>query len=427
MTVEMLKPAPEPAGMTMKRNFVWTWLGNVIYLGTQWALLVILTKLGTIEVVGQFFMGMAVTAPVIIFSQMQLRQALVTDTSNAFHLLDYFIARLIHTLVALGGVILWLWCMQYPGQLKYIVLLIAISKGIESLSDIMHGKFQKNNRMDYIAISMITRGTLTLPVFGYILSRTGSLASALLSMIVVWTGVVLCYDTPHFIQCARNECPGYRWRASKFFMLCRTAFPLSLASGLTSFSGNIPRYYLQYFFGKEAVGLFSVAAVPLNFITSIQMALGNTVMGRAAVYYQTGKEKEFSGISRKTTIASLATSIFFFTIFLFWGKELMTILFSSTYASAVPALVVMSAGTILSGFRFYGSLVSHSGRMFNLQLINMVLVVVLQGIVGFFLVSRWSFLGAAWLEFGKSFFYVFFFWWVGAKRNRFTQTDKAQN
>ena len=59
------KPAPAHAPLSMKANFSWTLAGNVAYAACQWAMLVVLAKLGTPEKVGQFVLGLAVRKVVI--------------------------------------------------------------------------------------------------------------------------------------------------------------------------------------------------------------------------------------------------------------------------------------------------------------------------------------------------------------------------
>jgi hypothetical protein len=38
---------------SLRLNFSWTIVGNVVYAGTQWGILVLLARLGTPEAVGQ--------------------------------------------------------------------------------------------------------------------------------------------------------------------------------------------------------------------------------------------------------------------------------------------------------------------------------------------------------------------------------------
>ena len=61
-----------PSGLSLRANFSWTFAGNVVYAGCQWGMLVMLGELGSPEMVGQFALGLTVTAPVVMFTRLQL-------------------------------------------------------------------------------------------------------------------------------------------------------------------------------------------------------------------------------------------------------------------------------------------------------------------------------------------------------------------
>ena len=47
--------------LTLRRNFSWTFAGNAVYAACQWGMLVVLAKLGSPEMIGQFTLGLAVS------------------------------------------------------------------------------------------------------------------------------------------------------------------------------------------------------------------------------------------------------------------------------------------------------------------------------------------------------------------------------
>ncbi len=52
-------PVEKLSPLSLRANFSWTFVGNVVYAGSQWGMLVVLAKLGTPEMVGQFSLGLA--------------------------------------------------------------------------------------------------------------------------------------------------------------------------------------------------------------------------------------------------------------------------------------------------------------------------------------------------------------------------------
>src|ERR1043166_3883519 len=90
----------EPVVRGLRANFLWTLCGTLVYSGCQWGLLVVLAKLGNAEMVGQFALGLAITAPALMFSNLQLRSVLATDASGEYSFGDYLGLRLVMTVAA---------------------------------------------------------------------------------------------------------------------------------------------------------------------------------------------------------------------------------------------------------------------------------------------------------------------------------------
>lgn len=63
--------------------------GNAIYAASQWALLIIVAKLGSVVQVGQFAYALALTAPIFILSQLQLRGLQATDAAGEYSFAEY--------------------------------------------------------------------------------------------------------------------------------------------------------------------------------------------------------------------------------------------------------------------------------------------------------------------------------------------------
>jgi len=56
----------------------WGIAGNLVYVGSQWGMLATLARIATPNMLGQFALGFAITAPIISFSQLQLRTILMS-------------------------------------------------------------------------------------------------------------------------------------------------------------------------------------------------------------------------------------------------------------------------------------------------------------------------------------------------------------
>ena len=180
--------------MSLRRNFSWTFVGNVVYAASQWGILTSLAKLGTPTAVGQYALGLAITAPLFMLFNLQLRAVQATDAKDTYEFGHYFGLRVVTSLIAIFLACVIAFIGHYDVQTSWIIVLIALSKGIESLSDIVFGLLQKYERMDRIALSQILKGPLSLLVLVVTLWLTGSLISSIIGLIVTWLSLLVLYD-----------------------------------------------------------------------------------------------------------------------------------------------------------------------------------------------------------------------------------------
>ena len=124
---------------SLKRNFVWVLSGSLIYSLCQWGLLVTIAKFGTAKLLGQFALGLAISAPIVMFTNLQLRAVEATDTRNQYQFGDYLGLRLAMTFIFMIMVIGIISFSDYQIQTKLVVLGVALFKSIETLSDIVYG------------------------------------------------------------------------------------------------------------------------------------------------------------------------------------------------------------------------------------------------------------------------------------------------
>ncbi|UCC65154.1 MAG: oligosaccharide flippase family protein, partial [Anaerolineae bacterium] len=144
-----------PVALSLRANFSWTLVGNVVYAACQWGMLVVLAKLGSPEMVGQFALGLAITVPIMAFATLKTRLVQATDAKGEYQFGDYFGLRLITTAMALlvvAGVVL---VSGYRRETALVILALGIAKAFESISDVFYGLLQQRERMDRVAKSLL--------------------------------------------------------------------------------------------------------------------------------------------------------------------------------------------------------------------------------------------------------------------------------
>ncbi|MDQ6604710.1 MAG: oligosaccharide flippase family protein [Chloroflexota bacterium] len=398
-------PAP-PRALSLRANFSWTFIGNIVYAACQWAMLVVLAKLGSPEVVGQFALGLAITAPVILLTNLQLRAVQATDARREYAFGDYLGLRLVVTPLALLAIATITFVSGYGWQTALVILLVGLAKVFESISDVFYGLLQQHERMDRIAISMMIKGPLSLAALTAAIAATGSIVWGAAALAAVWAIRLVTYDMPsgaavlHATRDEREQAsirPRWKWRL--LAKLTWLALPLGFVMMLGSLMTNIPRYFIERFQGTHELGIFAAMAYIVIAGTTVVDALGQAASPRLARLYADGEIGAFRTLAAKVLGISVLLGAAGVLLSLVVGRQVLTLLYRPEYAEHLDVFIWVIAA---AGIGYVASVFGYAltaARQFTIQVpvYTVSIVVVVIGCALF--VPSHGILGAAWATF----------------------------
>ena len=319
--------------MPLRVNFSWTLIGNLVYAACQWAMLSVLAHLGKPEMVGQFALGLAVTAPVLMCANLNLRSVQATDSQREYSFADYLRLRLLTTSLVLPIIIGIAFFSGYRSTTLIVISLIGLAKSFESLSDIYYGLMQQNEQMRPIAISMIVKGILSLAAMAIVLMATGSLVWAVAALAVIWALIFFLYDLPQgrhlLIGDARAMQAGSTPVLTKLAIL---AAPMGLVMFLISFNSNVPRYFIEKQLGLRELGIFAALSYLIMASATVVGALGQSATPRLSNYYATGRRKDFVVLLAKLAVIATVIGALGILVAAIFGKPLLGLLYGAEYS-----------------------------------------------------------------------------------------------
>lgn len=360
-------------------------------------MLVVLAKLGTPEKVGQFALGLAVTAPIIMLTNLQLRAIQATDARHDYQFGDYLALRLIMTLVAITVITGVAFLSGYAPETALIILAIGVGKCFDAISDVFYGFLQQNERMDRISRSLIAKGVLSLILLAGAMLLTGSVLWAS----VAWSGasliILLSYDLrSRPVWVVRQGEPRYRPDRTTLWTLTRLAFPLGVTMMLISLNANVPRYFLERQGGEYAVGIYSSMAYLMVVGTTLVGALGQSASPRLARYFAVGDRSAFIQLIRKLFWIALALGLAGVVGAVVVGRPLLNLLYGPEYAEASHVFVwIMAAAAVgyVASFAGYGVT---AARQFVWQPVIFTISTVATVLACWLLVPQYGLLGTGW-------------------------------
>jgi O-antigen/teichoic acid export membrane protein len=345
----------------LRTSFGWALAGNGVSAACQWGLLVVVARLGSLEMLGQMALAVAIVSPVSTFTNLSLRAILITDWKGEFTYDEYVGQRLLSTLVSLlviVGTVSILWANGRT-PIVAVTLAIAVGRGIDSVADVYQGMLQKYEAMNRMAMSLIFRGVLSLIVPAVVLPISNNLALSM-AILAATSGVVLgIYDVPSARlvlgrvsgQSSRADSAtsrvGLSFRLRAMRDLTSVGLPLGVTAMLISLNTGIPRYFLERHGGYSDVGVFAALVGLANAGTVALAAASQTVIPRLSRAYGKRDLQGFVRLLFICTAAAVFMGISGVLVALSAGRLLLGIVFGHQYIpySGVFLIVMAGAGT----------------------------------------------------------------------------------
>lgn len=348
---------PSSARLSLRANFSWTFVGNIIFAACQWGMLIVLAKIGSPEVVGQFALASAIAVPVLMLTNMQLRDIQATDARREYPFKDYLGLRLLTTLLALLIVTGAAVVLGYRGETALVIVAFGLFKAVESISDIIFGFLQQHERMDRVAQSLIMKGLVSLVALGSVVYLTGSLFWGVMGLAAAWMGVVLIYDLRSLALILGSatasvgnlaaHIPRPRWHRQTLMALTRLALPMGLVMMLISLSTSVPRFFVGRYLGEHTLGIFAALTYLQVAGMTVVSALGQSALPRLSQHYAAGDREAFRRLLLRMTGIGLLLGGGGVAVALVAGPLLLEVIYQPEYAAYADFFVwVMVAAGI---------------------------------------------------------------------------------
>jgi O-antigen/teichoic acid export membrane protein len=379
--------------LSLKKNVLNMLIGNLIYSLSQWGIIMVLAKLGSPKMVGGFTLGLAVTAPIILIFDLQLRSVIATDSKNEFSFRDYLTLKSFTSFIALLVLISVIIAGSYRGQTAFVIFLVGIAKLVESMIELHYGLYQKHERMDMIAKSLFIRGIGSLLIIAILISFAHNLLIATAGFALSWLLILLIREMPKAKRMQSGLSSPLKLKAVKKLFL--TSLPLGLVMMMISLYTNIPRYVIQHVIGTEAVGYFSALFYIVTAGNLVISAVGQTISPRLATHYSNKEYSYFSNLLSKFILFGFIYGLFGTLLTFLIGKQVLGIIYTHDYMKYhILFILLMIAGTFMYAGSFLGFALT-AMRKFSIQPILSTIWVISTIVLSVVLIPAFGLTGAA--------------------------------
>ena len=362
-----------------------------------------IVKFLPIDDVGYFTLAFAVSAPIFMFFNLQLKSIYVVDHRRTNYDYNYFIIRIICIILALICLSIYTYINHYNFLILFLVGLI---KAIESLFDIIHADFQKKESMSCMAISIILQSLLSLIVFTIALLLTNSLISSLISIIVVMIVILSIYDLRIFLKINSINTLYMHFMKSHFYKknnlifikkLLFNALPLGISVFIGSYLTNLPRIYVERYLGIEQLAYFGAMSYMAIGFFQLLLPIQTILRPRLAKLLKQHKWNEFIKYLNVSIFLTIIFGSILMSTFYLVGEYVLIKVYNDNYTSYLNILLLLMLGQIILTSTGYLNIAVQTFHIFKLQLLVSVFLLFIVFLIGPILINTFNMNGAAYL------------------------------
>jgi O-antigen/teichoic acid export membrane protein len=380
----------------------WSLLGVVVASLAQWVVIVILARYGSPSMVGQYALGLAVGAPVCLLAGLALRTVQVTDAQSRFSFDDYLRLRVLGMSIATAMIAAIAAFVGSTGAV--VVMLVGIAKALDGVGEIFLGLFQRHQRMRNVGLSMIVNGVVTVLAVTALLALTGNVVWTVLGSVAGSAVGSIAYCVAAARPLLRTARPADRptgndtWQAAsgRLTNLTMVALPLGVASGIVSFTTNVPRYLVGNRLGTAALGVFAAIGYVLLAANTVFVAVSQTMLPRMADLYANDRVTALTLLIKRLVLATLGLGGLAVGAAAVLGRPALDLIYGEPYARHASVLTLFTVVAAISGAVFILGTALSALHRFGNQFTASVATLLLTGAAGYLLIPRYGLDGAAW-------------------------------
>ncbi|MFG6531976.1 MULTISPECIES: lipopolysaccharide biosynthesis protein [unclassified Sulfitobacter] len=328
----------------MRTLLGWGVLGQLVYVVSQFVTLLALTRFATVAEVGIYGLATAVVIPVFFFFDLNIRMNVAASNKSAYSFHDFRNLLLISASIGFL-IVLFIGGAAFSGSALTILVILAATKVAESLSNFSYGVFQRFDRMQRVAGSLILRSMGGTLVFVLFLLNGVPIEFAFLGQLFVWTTIALFIDLfqAHKLWRAQGAPEGFV--PIRTIELARNSVFLALNGLLSALQGNTPRYVIGWLLGVVALGQFTVVGYAMQAISTVAMSAMQSLASRFNRLISDQEGRVLWGVLRRIFVIIILCAVIGVGLSLMFGDRLVQAAFGRDYAhlGGLLAICVLAA------------------------------------------------------------------------------------
>lgn len=294
--------AQAPAPLSIRKNMLWNSFGSLANLACQYLIGIVIVRLSDgFGAAGVYSLALSVYYVFSPVAEYRMNTIQVSDVRDEHSTGEYLAFRL---LTCGAGLVLstgyaMLTCADDAWA---SIFLFVLYRYVMVVLGVFHSCCQQNMRMDYIGISSLLQGVVSLGVFVVAFGLTRSLELTLSLMTLSMVAIGVAYTYPR----ARRFGPirlGISWHDARTLLV--SCAPIVIGGIMFNAAGSAPKQYLSTALGADALGAYASVSQPVAIIQMGASYVYLPLLGYFSRAHAEGRRSRFLRLLARTTAGLL--------------------------------------------------------------------------------------------------------------------------
>lgn len=339
----------------------------------QWLQVILITRIIGLYEIGLFSYFLAILGPIVLFSRFSFSDLVPTQKKYSYSYSVFSKYRNIMNKLYLILIIILAIIFDFSMYEAICFMIFGIYKFYETKEDFIYTENISESNIKFLAYSKIFKSILTAILFSLGVFIAESLIAAVISLLVSQMVIYYFYDKKFTFS---NKEESRQFKKMHFKHIFWLGIGLSFVGLLSSLNANIPRYFLEYYFSVELLGIYATimyfATISLNIVITINQSLIADLAGK---YARSIREfyKSFSKILLFYLAVILAGNI----ILLVSGSQLLVFIYGHDFTGFEKEMMLLGIFISLIVIEKTLEMAMNIFNLYNIQVLFQIINVVM--------------------------------------------------
>lgn len=326
---------------SLGRDYFWNTAWSFMVAGATVIMLIIVTRAAGVAAAGVFSIALAIGQQFQTLGMYEVRTYQVTDVQGRFTFGTYLAVRILTVLLMVLGILLASWVFGSDLKDSALIAFVALLRVFDAIEDVYYSELQRQGRLDIAGRAGFIRSFVTTAVFSIGIWVTGDLfATTAVTFLVSFATMVLVFIPPSRALFSLRPL----WQRERIRLVLLLCLPLALASFISIYLANAPRFAISFFLDKEHQGYFALLFMPAFAINLLSTIVFRPLLTRMATLWVSHNVRGFLRIVYRGLSATLLSFLLVGGVTFFLGVAILNILSGKDISDYLLELMVLVFG-----------------------------------------------------------------------------------